>query len=72
MAYSPLSRLVELEGLALGVRGKLALWVSLKELSREDPRMTSVDLQESTERAERQLDALEEHRRRAVPEALLS
>lgn len=70
--YSPLSRLVELEGLTLGVRGKLGLWLALKELEREDQRMTSVDLQELVARAERQLDSLEEHRLHAVPEALLS
>ncbi|MHB8242692.1 MAG: hypothetical protein ACYDHN_11970 [Solirubrobacteraceae bacterium] len=69
--YSPLSRLVELEMLTLGVRGKLGLWLALKELAREDQRMMSVDLQELATRAERQLEGLEEHRLRAVPEALL-
>jgi hypothetical protein len=54
------------------VRGKLGLWLALKELEREDQRMTSVDLQELVDRAKRQLDSLEEHRLRAVPEALLS
>jgi hypothetical protein len=61
-----------LKGLTLGVRGKLGLWLALKELEREDQRMTSVDLQELAERAERQLHSLEKHRLRAVPEALLS
>ena len=28
-SYSPLSRLVEFEGIALGVTGKLALWIAL-------------------------------------------
>ncbi len=70
--YSPLSRLIELEGLTLGVRGKLGLWLALKELAREDQRMTSVDLQELVERAERQLGSLKQYRLRAVPEALLS
>ena len=31
--YSPLSRVVELEGLALGITGKLSLWKALRELS---------------------------------------
>ena len=30
--YSPLSRLVELEGLTLGITGKLALWKALLEM----------------------------------------
>jgi hypothetical protein len=33
LGYSPLSRLLELEGLLLGVRGKLALWQSLAPIS---------------------------------------
>jgi hypothetical protein len=31
-SYSPLSRLLELEGLTLGVRGKLAIWEALLEI----------------------------------------
>jgi hypothetical protein len=33
--YSPLSRVVELEGLVLGINGKLRLWVVLESLSGE-------------------------------------
>lgn len=33
--YSPLSRVVELEGLVLGINGKLRLWVALQSLSGE-------------------------------------
>ena len=40
LGYSPLSRLVELEGLMLGVTGKLALWVVLNENYGQDPRLS--------------------------------
>ena len=60
LGYSPLSRLVELEGLALGVTGKLALWRLLRAL--EDPRLTSFDFDVLVARAERQRDGLEQHR----------
>ena len=36
--YSPLSRLLELEGLASGIRGKAALWRALATVSPETPR----------------------------------
>ena len=35
LGYSPLSRVVELEGLAIGVYAKLALWRSLEQLESE-------------------------------------
>lgn len=67
--YSPLSRVVELEGLALGVRGKLALWHTLEHVQREPAWVTGVSLTVLIERAERQLEGLEEHRLQAVAEA---
>ena len=54
---SPLSDLVELEGLTLGVRGKLGLWRLLLELG--DPRIDRTELERLAERAERQLEQLE-------------
>ncbi len=68
--YSPLSRVVELEVLALGVRGKLALWRALDQLSQDQPelegKLSSSQLAELVVRAECQLAELEEHRLRAV------
>jgi hypothetical protein len=55
--YSPLSRLVELEGLALGVTGKRALWVALQEIA--EPRLREFDFDELRRRAEEQLAGLE-------------
>ena len=70
--YSPLSRVVELEGLALGVTGKLGLWKALRELVDEEPRLDAAELDRLRERAERQQAELEEHRLRATGEAFRS
>ncbi|HTT27070.1 MAG TPA: hypothetical protein VMG37_01560 [Solirubrobacteraceae bacterium] len=67
--YSPLSRVVELEALALGVRGKLAGWHTLETVQDERSIPASPPLAELIARAERQLEALESHRRRAAAEA---
>ena len=66
-SYSSLSRLTELEGLYLGITGKLALW---ENLLRSGPRISSVDLAELRERALAQRSRLEELRGRAAAEAL--
>jgi hypothetical protein len=68
--YSPLSRLVELEGLTLGVEGKLRLWRSLLELAPLDSRLDEARLDELARRADRQRRTLERLRRRAAGEAL--
>ena len=70
LGYSPLSRLVELEALSLGVHGKLALWRSLQQL---EPTLLPPGyglLPELVARAQRQLEELEIHRQRASTEAL--
>ncbi|MEA2429113.1 MAG: hypothetical protein QOF37_2741 [Thermoleophilaceae bacterium] len=63
-SYSPLSRLVELEGLALGVHGKSALWRSLQHS--DDPRLAGFDLAGLEARAMRQLDEIEDARLKAA------
>jgi hypothetical protein len=67
-SYSPLSRLVEFEGLVLGVTGKLAGWRSLQQL--DDSRLAAVDLEQLAQRAIEQRDRLEEQRREAARLAL--
>ena len=57
--YSPLSRLVELEALSLGVRGKLALWRTLRELDLSELSAAPVSLADLIARAEQQLAGLE-------------
>ena len=87
LAYSPLSRVEELEGLRLGVTGKRMMWVALHELSRIAPtasvRSGEVEQLRSLaelgevpgggfsgliERAERQLETIEDCHARAVGE----
>jgi hypothetical protein len=68
--YSPLSRLVELEGLALGVTGKLALWKALRLVAETEPVLDADELNRLVERAEGQQRALEEHRLVAARTAL--
>jgi hypothetical protein len=68
-SYSPLSRVVELEGLTLGVTGKLALWRSLELVQGDYPPLGRFDFAALTARAERQQQGLEERRRAAVAEA---
>jgi hypothetical protein len=57
-SHSPLSALVELEGLIVGVNGKRAMWRALRRLAAGDARLSSEHLDELTARADRQLEAL--------------
>jgi hypothetical protein len=59
LAYSPLSRVEEMEAMRLGVDGKRSLWRALKETRGADPRLEGIDLQELIARAERQSEELE-------------
>jgi hypothetical protein len=68
--YSPLSRLVELEGLAVGVEGKRALWLALGEVRARDHRLRDIDFDGLAERARSQRERLEFHRLAAAAEAL--
>jgi hypothetical protein len=68
--YSPLSRLVELEGLSLGVEGKLTLWRNLRESTDVADDATRPPLDELIRRAERQRDGLEAQRLEAAKTAL--
>jgi hypothetical protein len=70
--YSPLSRLLELETLSVGISGKLALWRSLEQLPEVAERLPGVDLAQLIERAERQRAELEEHRIAAARQAFLA
>ena len=70
LSYSPLSRLEELEALALGVEGKAALWKALRRARGDDPRLRGVDLDGLLERAQSQRRRLERQRVRAADEAL--
>jgi hypothetical protein len=69
LGYSPLSRLMELEVLLLGVTGKLALWRALDQLAPHDPRLDRGELERLMERAGGQLEEIQELRERAVIDA---
>ena len=70
LGYSPLSRMVELEGLALGVAGKRSLWLALRTALGQDPRLSGVDLDRLIDRAGDQRQTLERLRLRAALDAL--
>jgi hypothetical protein len=72
LGYSPLSRLVELEALSIGVTGKLALWQAIRETFGGDPRLGGFDVDRLIQRAERQRETLEDCRLKAARTALQS
>lgn len=67
--YSPLSRVLELEGLRAGVQGKLSLWGSLAQIAPHEERLDEAEIVALQEKAERQLVDLREHHARAAREA---
>ena len=67
LGYSPLSRLVELEGLRIGITGKQALWDSMA--ATPIPELAEFDFEALSDRAARQLADLEPHRLAAAAEA---
>jgi hypothetical protein len=69
LSYSPLSRLVELEALSLGIAGKVSLWEALKEVAAEDSRLDAAELGRLADRAERQRKEVWQLRQRAAREA---
>ncbi|MFC9582182.1 hypothetical protein ACFVJ8_04950 [Streptomyces yangpuensis] len=59
LSRSPLSDVLELEAMRLGVEGKAACWRSLRSLARTDPRIDTALIEELIQRAEQQVRALE-------------
>jgi hypothetical protein len=68
--YSPLSRLIELEGLETGVAAKRSLWQALARAFPDDARLASFDLDALIARADQQLRGTSELRLTAAREAL--
>lgn len=66
---SPLSPVVELEVLALGIEGKLLLWRALAALYAEGETPGGIDVGELIARGERQRAEVEEHRLAATSAA---
>jgi hypothetical protein len=67
--YSPLSRVLEFEGLRAGVQGKLSMWDALMEVAPFDNRLDQEELGRLIVRAEAQLKGLRVHHRLAAREA---
>ena len=67
--YSPLSRVVELEGLLTGITGKRALWVSLLRVAPSEPRLDADRIGRLRDRADAQRETVEELREKAALEA---
>ncbi|NIH86005.1 hypothetical protein [Amycolatopsis granulosa] len=68
LSRSPLSRVVELEGLRLGVEGKVATWRTLRARATADSRLDADRLDELIANARSQATRLERLRARAVAE----
>ncbi len=60
--YSPLSRVLELEGLTFGIEGKLSMWRNLRDTPSVTQRLQVVDLDELIERGVRQQAGLGPHK----------
>lgn len=69
ISRSPLSRVVELEAMRLGVEGKAAGWRTLRVRAERDPRLDAARLDTLIARARKQIDDLERLRVRAAAEA---
>lgn len=67
---SPLSNLLELELMRLGVEGKAAGWRTLRELAGRDARLDAGELDELISRAHSQSGFLEEARVRAAQQVI--
>jgi hypothetical protein len=70
LSYSPLSRLVEIEGLIAGVTAKGSLWNALQTVAAYESRLAGFDLEALASRADEQRARLEELRTRAAAIAL--
>ncbi len=64
--YSPLSRLLELEALTMGVEGKGAMWRALEQLASVGGRLAATDFHALAQRAADQRRECESHRLRAA------
>jgi hypothetical protein len=66
LSYTPLSRVVELEGLVIGIAGKRALWRTLDSLAPQGGELEGFDFTALAERAEDQLERVERLRLQAA------
>jgi hypothetical protein len=69
LGYSPLSRVLDLEILLLGIEGKRSLWAAMREVAAETDRLAGFDFDDLLKRAEQQRDSLREHHAQVVARA---
>jgi predicted DNA-binding ribbon-helix-helix protein len=69
--YSPLSRVLEIEGMRGGVQAKQGLWDSLATLAEHDDRLDPEQMAELQAKAQKQLDGLREQSRMAAHQAFV-
>jgi hypothetical protein len=69
VGYSPLSRVLDLETLTMGITGKLELWRSMEAVE-NGAKITGFDFSQLAQRAEAQREVVEDLRVRAAREAL--
>jgi hypothetical protein len=67
---NPFATFEALEFLALGVRGKLGMWLALDVAASDDPRLSGYDFKELAARAEAQYQQVEQQRMQMVKIAL--
>jgi hypothetical protein len=68
-SYSPLSRVLELEGLIMGVNGKLGMWQALRRMADGDSRFDAARYDRLIARGESQIARLREHHDAIAPAA---
>lgn len=66
LTYTPLTRVVELEGLVVGIAGKRALWRTLENVASYEGELDGYDFAALAERAEDQLRRVERLRLQAA------
>ncbi|MDY7225095.1 hypothetical protein [Hyalangium rubrum] len=72
VSYSPLSRMMELEGLCIASQGRLCLWRELERLSRTERRLAGFDFAALIARTEAHIKALDRLRLHAADAAFSS
>jgi hypothetical protein len=72
LEYSPLSRVVELEGLLVGSQGRLMLWRTLAAAAPDEPRIADIDFVDLIQRTEENIEGLRQQHTNAVSEMLVA
>ena len=62
LSYSPLSRVIELEALTVGITGKMSMWVNLQHISDTETRLNKFSLTKLIEQAQKQRSEVEVYR----------